>query len=163
MSRSHRGLAGRLGISLQHADAGEPVWVKGDPTFSEQALSNLVGNALSHNHAGGHVAVVLDAESAAFVLRVLDDGPGIREEDRARVLLRGQRGEGARLRTPAGRGLGQSIVDRVAALQRWRLQLKISEEGGLVAELRGQRLDRADGGGSDAQGHCWGHALCCIR
>ena len=48
----------------------------------EQALGNVVQNAIRYNEPGGHVAVVLDGDSGAFTLRVADDGPGIATADR---------------------------------------------------------------------------------
>jgi signal transduction histidine kinase len=69
-------------------------------TFAEQALANLVGNALRHNRPDGHAVVVLDVVGDESVLRVLDDGPGLDDEERARVQKRGERGERLRGRVP---------------------------------------------------------------
>jgi len=133
----HRGLGARLKISLECAVPEAVVLARGDITFTEQALTNLVSNALRHNREGGHTAVVLDVVAEKFTLRVLDDGPGLSEEEIARVLQRGERGDGARRRDPGGRGLGLSIVARVAAVQGWELSLTANDPVGLVAELRG--------------------------
>ncbi|MCA9680566.1 MAG: sensor histidine kinase, partial [Myxococcales bacterium] len=80
----------------------------------EQALGNLVLNAIRYNHEGGHVAVVLEQAGEGFSLRVIDDGPGIPEADRRRLMARGARGDAARTREPRGQGLGLAIVFRVA-------------------------------------------------
>jgi len=133
----HRALARRLGVSLESAVPEGPVPVSGDLTFTEQALTNLVGNAVQHNREGGHAAVVLDIVGDEFTLRVLDDGPGITDAEVERVAQRGERGDAARSRHPAGRGLGLSIVARVAGVQKWELLLSRQEPSGLVAELRG--------------------------
>lgn len=137
----HRGIASRSGVSLEAGIPDVPIVAKADPTFTEQALTNLVGNALRYQRSGGHVAVVLDVSPGAFCLRVLDDGPGLSDEDMDRVLRRGERGDVARGRDEGGRGLGLHIVSRVAALQGWNFSLATREGGGLVAELRGPRLD----------------------
>jgi signal transduction histidine kinase len=133
----HQALASRLGVEIERSVPEEPVIAKGDPTFTERALSNLVDNALRHNASGGHVAVVLETEQNEFVLRVLDDGPGLTAEECERVLKRGERGDAARSRGSAGSGLGLAIVVRVAQVQHWRFALTPGEAGGLVAELRG--------------------------
>lgn len=139
----HRALAARLGVSLDCAVPDGQVVVRGDLTFVEQALSNLVANALRHNERGGHAAVVLDVVRDAFSLRVLDDGPGLSEAERESVLRRGVRGDRARSRDPDGHGLGLSIVARVAAIHRWTFSLEPHEPRGLVAELRGVRVEAA--------------------
>lgn len=136
----HRSMAARLDISLESFSPDEPVLATGDPTFAEQAITNLLGNALRYNQVGGHVAVVLDVVRDGFSLRVLDDGPGLSDEDRAKVLQRGVRGDDARSREPAGRGLGLSIVARVAAVHGWQFALSPGNPRGLVAELTGLRL-----------------------
>jgi signal transduction histidine kinase len=135
----HRGLAERNAVMLEYATGEDALLVTADPTCVEQALTNLVGNAVRHNREGGHVAVVLDAVGDEFVLRVLDDGPGLSPEERARVLSRGERGDRARTRGTQGQGLGLAIVSRVARAQCWDFTLEANEPSGLVAELRGRR------------------------
>jgi len=112
--------------------------VTADTTLLEQAVSNLVYNAVRHNRAGGHVAVILDQDGAQrFRLRVIDDGPGIAEAELKRLTERGYRGDEARTRAPSGQGLGLSIVQRVALLHDLTLTLRRSEYGGLAASLAG--------------------------
>ncbi|HQF31854.1 MAG TPA: ATP-binding protein, partial [Hyphomicrobiales bacterium] len=74
-----------------------------------EALGNLLENAV--RFARGRVAVSVD-DSAAAALRIVvaDDGPGIAEADRERVLARGNR-----LDTGGGAGLGLAIVTDVLA------------------------------------------------
>jgi two-component system sensor histidine kinase BaeS len=133
----HRAMAARLGVEIERSVPEERVLAQGDPTFTERALSNLVDNAVRHNAKGGHVAVVLEIEGDEFTLRVLDDGPGLTEDECERVLLRGERGDAARSRGSAGSGLGLSIIVRVAQIQKWRFTLTPGDACGLVAELRG--------------------------
>jgi signal transduction histidine kinase len=133
----HRAMAGWLGVAIERSLPEEPVLAVGDPTFTERALSNLVENALRHNRSGGHVAVVLEHEGGEFILRVLDDGPGLTREECDRALRSDEPGGTARSRARVGSGLGIGIVARVAELQKWRFALTPGESEGLVAELRG--------------------------
>ncbi|MBI5490307.1 MAG: HAMP domain-containing histidine kinase [Deltaproteobacteria bacterium] len=132
----HRAMAKWLGVEIERSIPEEHVLALGDPTFTERALSNLVENAMRHNVSGGHVAVVLETDGSEFVLRVLDDGPGLTREECECALRWDERGDAARSRTSAG-GFGLSIVARVAQIQKWRFALTPGEPGGLVAELRG--------------------------
>src|SRR4029079_19421331 len=107
-----------------------------DLTLLEQAVSNLVYNAIRHNRPGGHAALILEGEDRGrFRLRVIDDGPGIPEEELAHLIARGFRGNDARTRVPGGQGLGLDIAHRVAKLHGFALAFRRSEYGGLEAEL----------------------------
>jgi signal transduction histidine kinase len=133
----HRAMARWIGVEIERSIPEERVLAQGDPTFTERALSNLVENAMRHNVSGGHVAIVLETEGSEFVLRVLDDGPGLTQEECERALRWDDRTDAARSRESGGSGLGLCIVARVAQLQKWRFALTPGEAGGLVAELRG--------------------------
>ncbi len=112
----------------------------GDVTLLEQALGNLVQNAIRYNDRGGHVAVLLegDASAGGFRLVVLDDGPGVDEADLARITERGYRGARARMRRPGGLGLGLALVRDVAERHGFDLAFESPEEGGLRVVLRGK-------------------------
>ncbi|MEA2496400.1 MAG: hypothetical protein QOJ29_4311 [Thermoleophilaceae bacterium] len=92
----------------------------------EQALTNLVDNALSH---GGTVATIeVRVAGESVELHVLDDGPGVPPGFAAAAFERFTRGEAAR--TTGGSGLGMAIVRGLAEAQ-----------GGTVGAM-----NRADGG-----------------
>ncbi|WP_394825437.1 sensor histidine kinase [Pendulispora albinea] len=136
----HAPIARQRRIQLDHAIPEEPLRVRGDVTMIEQALSNIVSNAVRYNHDEGHVAVLLEARGAGrFVLRVTDDGPGISEEERARLVERHVRGDAARSREPQGRGLGLHIAFCVARAHGWDLRLSAPPEGGFQSEIDGFR------------------------
>jgi len=106
-------------------------------TLIEQAVSNLVHNAVRYNRRGGHVAILLEDAGGRFRLRVEDDGPGVPEAERARLFERRHRGDGARQRDPGGLGLGLHIARGVAERHGFALTLASSEHGGLAVELEG--------------------------
>lgn len=134
----HAPIARQKGVELNLAAPEARVTVQGDLTLLEQAVSNLVHNAVRYGEPGGHVALLLDAEGAeTWSVRVVDDGPGIEEDLMARLLQRSARGDEARSRHPEGQGLGLHIAQEVARRHGFELALKRSEYGGLEAELRG--------------------------
>lgn len=140
----HQAIARRLEVAVEFAVPDEPLTVAGDITLLEQAVSNVVYNAVRHNRAGGHVAVVLEAAAGdRFSLRVVDDGPGVAADELARLVERGFRSNAARTRSPDGLGLGLHIALRVAELHRLELRFGASEYGGLQVDLDGPRA-RAD-------------------
>lgn len=135
----HRMIAASSDIELNFAVPENPVVVFSEATLLEQALSNLVDNAIRYGRRGGHVAVVLDAGAArnsGFTLKVIDDGPGVSEADLPRLTARRFRSTEARTRRDDGQGLGLAIT--VEALERLGYTLTFSRpaDGGLAAEIR---------------------------
>ena len=105
-SIAHLALASGRTIALTGADG--PVIITGNPAAINDALRNLVENALAHTAPGSEVIVEVGRDGA---LSVLDSGPGIPDEDRPRIFDRFWRGKGART---AGAGLGLAIVMEIA-------------------------------------------------
>ncbi len=142
----HRGVASSMAVDFNHSTPEQPVWADGDVTLIEQALNNLVHNALQYNHAGGHVALVLETDANRFALRVSDDGPGIADHDLARLGESRFRSEDARSRRPNGMGLGLAIARDVARRHDFTLTLGNRPEGGFEAVLGGRTGGRGKTG-----------------
>ena len=134
----HAPIASQKGVDLNFATPVEPLRVRGEPTLIEQALSNLVQNAVQYNATGGHVSVVLEDVADGFEIVVADDGPGIPQTMREAVMARGVRDDAARTRHEGGQGFGLAIVRRVVSLHSWTMELE--HETGLVVRLRGARI-----------------------
>ena len=133
----HKTIAREREVELDFAVPETEVASFGDVTLVEQALSNVVHNAVRYNRAGGHVAVVLEAESGRFTVRVLDDGPGVPFAELARIAERTFRGDAARARHPGGTGLGLAIAKDVADRHDFSFELRRAETGGLEVSIRG--------------------------
>ncbi len=92
-----------------------PCTIRADPNRLDQVLANLLDNARRHTPRPGRVQVRVRARLPGAELLVLDDGPGVPEQDRERIFDRLVRLDDARARdaTPgstAGSGLGLSIA-----------------------------------------------------
>ncbi len=131
----HRPIARAVGVELNMAVPDPPLAASSDLTLLEQALGNLVDNAIRYNHAGGHVAVLLDRAGDGFVLSVTDDGPGVKDDELAQLTTRWFRGSDARTRRPDGKGLGLAIRQRIGEAA--------GPDAGIRAARRG-RVARAD-------------------
>jgi signal transduction histidine kinase len=99
-------LAKGKNIALSGSDAS--VWVHGNPEMLSRAIRNLVENAINYAPPGTTVEIVVESSG---MVRVLDEGPGIKEEERALIFQRFWRRD--RRRT-GNAGLGLSIVQRIA-------------------------------------------------
>jgi two-component system phosphate regulon sensor histidine kinase PhoR len=79
----------------------------------EQAVINLVDNAIKYSEEGSHVRVEASAEGEEILIRVIDDGCGIPEEHIPRLFERFYRVDKARSRNLGGTGLGLAIVKHI--------------------------------------------------
>jgi two-component system OmpR family sensor kinase len=87
--------------------------VQGDGRRLEQALQNLVANALRHTPRGGTIHLGCDVEGSNLVLSVRDSGGGIAPEHQPHVFDRFYKVESSRGGGSAGSGLGLSIVKAI--------------------------------------------------
>lgn len=126
-------------VTLRGSWPDAPVPVRCDPAAAEQALTNLVQNALVHGRRRGTVTVILERLEAGFELMVLDDGPGVPPEVLPRLAERRFRAGGAR-RRGAGSGLGLAIVAAVCDRSGWSLDFETLDPHGLRVAIRGPRV-----------------------
>jgi signal transduction histidine kinase len=111
-------------------EAAGPVRIEGDAELLTQMLVNLVENGLHHTPAGSVVRVKV-REGGGPSLAVVDNGPGVPEAERERVLERFYRLEESRS-TP-GAGLGLALAAAVARLHQASLRLSDARPGLSVA------------------------------
>ena len=117
--------------------AGRPIVVAADPELRaeldplriEQALGNLIGNALEHG-GGGEIRVEGMAEAEELVLAVGDEGPGFPEGFEGKAFERFSRADPGR--TGGGAGLGLAIVSAVAAAHGGGAEIVREGPGALV-------------------------------
>jgi two-component system sensor histidine kinase TctE len=101
-----------------------------------ELLANLLDNALRYTPQGGSVTLRCgrDPQDQRPFVEIEDDGPGVPEAERGRVLERFYRVPGA---GGEGTGLGLAIADEIARMHRSALQLSTGHGGrGLRVTLR---------------------------
>ncbi len=106
--------AERKQIALELTAAADEVRVHGDGESLQQAVDNLINNAIRYTPAGGRVEVAVSCDGTAALVSVSDTGIGIAKVDRERIFERFYRVDKARSRELGGTGLGLSIVKHVA-------------------------------------------------
>ena len=100
--------AKKIQISLE-ATAADAVF---DPKWTEEAIYNLLDNAVKYTPAGGAVRVTVKAYQMFSAIHVSDTGPGIPEEEQPRVFQRFYRG--AEHAEEEGVGIGLYLVRQIA-------------------------------------------------
>jgi len=104
-----------------------PLLISGDPVLLAQALINLIDNALKYAPQHGSIEVAVQKHGTTAEISVADDGPGIADLEKAKVVERFYRGDASR-GTP-GVGLGLSLVQAVAKLHGSPLELRDNNPG----------------------------------
>jgi len=105
-----------------------PLPVSGDPILLAQALGNLIDNALKYAPENGAIEVaVRRCGNGNAEVSVSDNGPGIADSEKSKVVERFYRGDASR-GTP-GVGLGLSLVQAVAKLHGSSLVLSDATPG----------------------------------
>jgi hypothetical protein len=118
-----------IAISVQAPDR---LPTHGDRELIQQAVANLLDNAVKFSPSGATVRLSAEATPAGVEIAIADQGPGIPEAERQRAGERFFRGERAR-NTP-GSGLGLALVQAVAQLHGGSLRL-VDAAPGVVAIL----------------------------
>ena len=105
-----------------------PLMVLGDPVLLAQGLSNLIDNALKYAPARGTIEVGVQKISDGILeISVSDNGPGIEDAEKSKVMQRFYRGDASR-GTP-GVGLGLSLVQAIAKLHGAQVDLRDNAPG----------------------------------
>jgi heavy metal sensor kinase len=123
--------AGEAGSSL-HVDASDGLELVADRARIEQALGNLVDNAL--RYGGGTVRLDARVSDGAVALRVSDEGKGFEPGFLPRAFERFSRADESRARGAAG--LGLAIVEAIARAHGGTAEAANSASGGAEVTLR---------------------------
>jgi two-component system OmpR family sensor kinase len=98
-------------ITIDVMDGPGTPEVLGDEARLRQVLGNLVTNALQHTPETADITVRVGTDIDDAILEVVDEGPGMSQQDALRVFERFYRTDSSRARSSGGSGLGLSIVD----------------------------------------------------
>lgn len=91
-----------------------PLLVNADLSRIEQVLINLIENSIKYGKISGHTTVSINNYSSEkFIIKVTDDGEGVKEVNKPRLFERFFRVDQSRSREQGGSGLGLSIVKHI--------------------------------------------------
>ena len=121
------------GQTLIFQNMEQPAPVNGDRELLVQMFANLIENSIRHCPKGAAISVELSAAPDRVSVIVADDGPGIPEAERGKVLRRLYRLE--KSRSSPGTGLGLSLVRAIADLHEAQLSLDDNHPGLKVSAI----------------------------
>jgi two-component system, OmpR family, sensor kinase len=122
--------------------------IEADPTRLEQALTNMVSNAL--RHGDGTIVLLTRPAGKNVQIHVLDEGSGFEPELLPRAFERFARAD--RCRSERGAGLGLSIVEVIAEAHGGHAGARNREAGGADVWIELPGGTRQDAGSSAAEG-----------
>ena len=100
-----------------------------DPDRMQEVLANLLGNALRHTPAGGHVQLSARSSAEGVAITVRDSGDGIAAEHLPRVFERFYRVDDGRSRGVGGSGIGLAIARALTEAHGGRIRAESAGTG----------------------------------
>jgi len=131
VTEDHSWRAHERGDDLGFEALTDSLWVRGNPVLLQEAVSNLIDNAMHHGGPGVRITVRVGAQG----IEVEDDGPGIAPEHQAHVFERFYR---ACAPGVSGSGLGLAIVQEIARQHGAQVHLRspVADGRGALFSLR---------------------------
>jgi two-component system cell cycle sensor histidine kinase PleC len=107
--------------------------VEADEAAFASMLSCLIENAISFTQAGGRVDLSVKSDGSRVRVRVADNGPGVAEDDIARILRPFEQGGRGMADHTSGAGLGLTLVKAFAEAHGGSLAIESGETQGFAA------------------------------
>lgn len=116
-------------------DSSDRHFIYAHPLLAEQALTNLLVNAIKYSGEGSRVVIKTYIKHSGTYIEVSDEGCGIPQENQEQIFERFYRVDRARSREQGGTGLGLSIVKRVMSIHGGEASLTSELNKGSVFRL----------------------------
>ena len=126
--------AGRMGVEINLRAGDGSLEIRGDRMKIEQAVMNVISNALKHSPEGSRIGIELFEEGEKRCIAVEDSGPGIPEDEREKVFDRFYRTDRSRNRADGGSGLGLAVSREIMKMHGGTVEVREPEK------LSGARL-----------------------
>ena len=114
--------------NLRFEVSGDGARVHGDAMRIQQAIANLLDNAIKYGGEGTSIDVAVGSTSDSGIVRITDHGEGIPPEERDRIFRRFYRIDKSRSQEIAGTGLGLAITKHLILQHRGNIEVE-SEAG----------------------------------
>jgi two-component system, OmpR family, sensor histidine kinase BaeS len=106
-----------------------------DASRIQQAIGNLLENALTHTPNGGSVSLTIQKHQNQAEIQIADTGTGIPPNSLPRIFERLYRADASRNRSTGGSGLGLAIVKTITELHQGTVEASNHPEGGAIFTL----------------------------
>jgi len=124
------------GFDLRMELAEDVLPVKGDPDALEQAVLNLLTNAMKYSGDSRRIDVGLSRRNGEAVIRVTDYGVGMAAEEHARIFEKYYRAPTRENQTIPGTGLGLTLVAQIVKAHGGRVEVESAPGKGSTFQIR---------------------------
>ena len=111
------------------------VLVQGDPMLFQIVVNNLIENALKYSPKNTPLSITLTKKAEVAVLNIIDNGPGISDEDKKKVFDKFYRIGNEETRKTKGTGLGLYLTKKIIIYLKGNIVLKDNKPNGSIFEL----------------------------
>lgn len=111
------------------------VVLKGDVFLLQIAVNNLLENAVKYSAKEKPITVSLSQENNSAVLKIIDEGIGIAEEERLFLFKKFYRSGNEATKRAKGTGLGLHLTDRICKAHRGNIFIETNPKGGSIFNL----------------------------
>ena len=120
----------KLKVLLENSSYYSATKLKANHRLIEQALRNLIENAIRYSPEGATVTVTSRSSNDELKISIADNGPGISPKDQAKIFERFYRVDKSRDRSTGGSGLGLAIVKHIVRVHNGRIELNSTLDQG---------------------------------
>lgn len=107
-----------------------------DKILLKQLMTILYDNALKYTDEDGEIGFKVQLKDKNLLIKVLDNGPGIPDEDKKRIFDRFYRVDKARTRQKGGFGLGLSLAKQIVEAFKGNIQVRDNKPRGTIFEVK---------------------------
>ncbi len=107
-----------------------------DPILMEQAIINLVDNAVKYSHEGRPIVITAERQNDFLDIVIQDKGWGIGQEHLSKIFNRFYRVDKARSRHEGGTGLGLAIVKHIIQYHNGKIDVQSTKDKGSTFRIR---------------------------
>lgn len=110
--------------------------VKGDKSLLKQLMTILFDNALKYTDADGLILFTVKTTEKHLLISVMDNGPGIKDQDKKKIFDRFYRVDKARTRQNGGFGLGLALAQQIVTSLKGTISVKDNTPKGTIFEVK---------------------------
>lgn len=137
LTQLYQGLAAHKQQQLTLHSATEEIWIKADKNRLSQIIDNLLSNAVKYSPLGGHIEMHVIDHKDRLEIRVKDEGPGFREDEKHRLFGYFQRLTARPTGSESSTGIGLALTKQIVTLHGGQIRLESTwgEGATFVVEL----------------------------
>jgi two-component system, OmpR family, sensor histidine kinase CiaH len=108
------------------------IYTQSDKSLMEMVVNNLIDNALKYSPKEKPIEIVVTQKKDNCLLKIIDEGAGIKEEDKIKVFKKYFRLGNEATKTAKGTGLGLFIIKRIAKTHDAKITIESNPKGGSI-------------------------------